>query len=120
MPSNDELQAWLDAYVAAWRSYDRDAIVALFTEDVSYAYHPYDEPLTGAEAVADSWLADQDAPGSWEAEYAPALIAGDEAIVTGESRYSDGNVFANLWQLRFGPDGRCARFVEWYLLHPRD
>ena len=42
-----QAQAWLDAYVEAWRSYDRPAIEALFTEDASYAYHPYDEPLTG-------------------------------------------------------------------------
>ncbi len=46
MPTKVQVQAWLDAYVAAWRSYERDAIVALFTDDVSYAYHPYDEPLT--------------------------------------------------------------------------
>lgn len=117
MPTKVEVQAWLDAYVAAWRSYERDAIVALFTDDVSYAYHPYGEPLLGAEAVADSWLDEQDEPGSWEAEYAPALIAGDEVIVTGETRYANGHVFANLWQLTFAPDGRCARFVEWYVLH---
>ena len=50
MPTNVQVQAWLDAYVAAWRSYERDAILALFTDDVAYAYHPYDEPLQGAEA----------------------------------------------------------------------
>jgi SnoaL-like domain len=118
MLTNDQVQAWLDAYVAAWRSYDRAAIVALFADDVSYRYHPYDEPLHGAEAVADSWLAQQDEPGSWEAGYAPALISGQEAISTGETRYTDGEVFSNLWQLTFAPDGRCARFVEWYVLHP--
>jgi ketosteroid isomerase-like protein len=118
MPTTDQVQAWLDAYVAAWRSYERDAILALFADDVAYAYHPYDEPLRGAEAVADSWLAEQDAPGSWEAEYAPALIAGDEVIATGETRYDDGQVYSNLWQLEFGPDGRCTRFVEWFMLHP--
>ena len=75
---DDQVQAWLDAYVAAWRSYDRDEIRALFADDVSYAYHPYDEPLLGAEAVVDSWLGEQDAPGTWEAEYAPVLITGDE------------------------------------------
>jgi ketosteroid isomerase-like protein len=119
MLTNDQVQTWLDAYVAAWRSYDRDAIVALFTDDVSYKYLPFDEPLQGAEAVADSWLENQDAPGSWEAGYAPALIAGQEAIATGETRYTDGEVFANLWQLEFADDGRCSRFVEWYLRHPR-
>jgi ketosteroid isomerase-like protein len=120
MPTNDEVQAWLDAYIAAWRSYDRDAIVALFADDVVYAYHPYDEPLNGSGAVADSWLANRDEPGTWEATYAPELIAGDEVIATGETRYTDGNVFSNLWQLTFAPDGRCTRFVEWYLLQPRE
>ena len=31
-------QDWLDAYVAAWLSYDRAQIEALFTEDVRYRY----------------------------------------------------------------------------------
>ena len=83
-------------------------------------YHPYDEPIRGAEAVADSWLENQDEPGSWEASYEPTLIAGNEVIVTGESRYTDGEVFSNLWQVEFADDGRCSRFVEWFVLHPQD
>ena len=42
-------------------------------------------------------------PGTWEATYAPVLIAGDEAIATGETRYTDGEVFSNLWQLDVRP-----------------
>jgi hypothetical protein len=120
MVTPEQVQAWLDDYVAAWRSYDRAAIVALFSDDVSYRYHPFDEPLRGADAVADSWLENQDEPGSWEASYRPALIAGTEAIATGETRYTDGEVFANLWQLEFDDAMRCTRFVEWYLRHPKD
>ena len=111
MPTKDQVQAWLDAYVAAWRSYERDEILALFA-DASRTLPPVREPLRGAEAVAGSWLGEQDAPGTWEAEYAPVLIAGDEVIATGETRYTDGQVFSNLWQLTFAPDGRCSRFVE--------
>jgi len=118
MVTPEGVQRWLDDYVAAWRSYDREAIVALFSADVSYRYHPFDEPLAGAEAVADSWLENQDEPGSWEADYRPALVSGVEAIVTGETRYTDGEVFSNLWQLEFDDDMRCSRFVEWYLRHP--
>jgi hypothetical protein len=92
---------------------------ALFADGASYAHHPYDEPLTGSEAIARSWLEDQDEPGSWEASYAPALVAGDSAIATGETRYSDGNVFSNLYELDFDADGRCTRFVEWYVRHPK-
>jgi ketosteroid isomerase-like protein len=118
--THEQIQDWLDAYVAAWRSYDRDAIEALFAEDAGYAYHPYDEPLTGRDAIAASWLENRDEPGTWEASYAPSLVAGDRAIAVGETRYSDGNVFSNLFELDFDADGRCTRFVEWYLHHPRN
>ena len=44
-------QTWLDRYVAAWLSYDADEIRALFSEDIAYRYHPYDEPIVGREPV---------------------------------------------------------------------
>ena len=66
--THDEVQQWLDRYVDAWRSYDADAIGELFSDDASYAYHPYDaEPLRGRAAVVESWLSEPDEPGSWEA-----------------------------------------------------
>ena len=34
--THDEVQAWLDAYVAAWRSYDRSEIGALYADDATY------------------------------------------------------------------------------------
>ena len=116
MPTKVQVQAWLDAYVAAWRSYERDAIVALFTDDVSY-HTTRTTSRCGARTRSPThgWES-SDEPGTWEADYAPALIEGDEAIATGETRYTDGQVFSNLWQLEFAPDGRCSRFVEWYVL----
>ena len=120
MPDREHVQRWLDDYIAAWRSYDPGAIRALFAPDATYAYHPYDEPLRGPDAVADSWLENRDEPGSWEAAYAPALIAGTAAIATGETRYTDGEVFSNLFQLEFDDDGRCTRFTEWFLKHPAE
>ena len=116
--TNEQIQAWLDAYIEAWRSYDREAIEALFTEDARYAYHPYDEPLAGPAAIAASWLENRDEPGTWEAAYAPALVAGDRAIARGETRYTDGNAYSNLFELSFAADGRCSSFVEWYVHHP--
>ena len=33
-------------------------------------------------------------------------------------RYTSGDVFSNLFELVFDADGRCVRFVEWYVQHP--
>jgi hypothetical protein len=41
-------------------------------------------------------------------------------VATGLTRYRDGRVFSNLFELSFGADGRCTRFVEWYVEHPAD
>ncbi len=113
-----EVQAWLDAYVHAWRDNDAAATRALFAEDASYAYHPYEEPLHGREAIVASWLESPDDPSSWDGAYAPRLIDGRRAIATGTTRYASGHVFSNLFELEFDADGACTRFVEWYVEHP--
>jgi ketosteroid isomerase-like protein len=121
--SHDEVQAWLDAYVAAWRSYDRAEIGALFADDASYAYHPWDTGdavLRGRDAIVRNWLDEPDAAGSWHAEYRPLLVEGDRAVATGVTRYADGKVYDNLWVLRFDDTNRCTEFVEWYMLRPAE
>ena len=63
--THDDVQPWIDAYVDAWRTYDPEAIGALFAEDASYAYHPYDEGdevVRGREAIVDDWLGERDDP----------------------------------------------------------
>lgn len=119
--THDEVQAWLDAYVDAWRTYDPAAIPALFTEDATYAYHPWDEDealIQGRDAIVTDWLGEQDPPGSWEAHYEPLLVEGERAVATGTTRYADGKFYWNLFVLRFGEDGRCAEFVEWFMVRP--
>ena len=128
-----QAQAWLDDYVSAWKSYDRDDIAALFAEDVAYRYHPYDEPLVGRDAVVDSWLgeADQDgastrdAPGTYDGHYTPYAVDGDVVVATGTSVYQDHpdgpvtRTFDNCFLVRFDGDGRCAEFTELFMERPR-
>jgi len=117
--TRERVQAWLDAYIEAWRSYEPAAIGDLFSESAEYRYHPYDEPLRGREAIVGNWLGDRDEPGSWEARYAPLLVDGDTEVATGETRYADGRTFSNLFVLGFDGDGRCREFTEWFMEHPR-
>lgn len=122
--TRDDVQDWLDAYVAAWRANERDLVAALFTDDAVYRWRPYggdDRAARGREAIVDSWLEEPDSPDSWEARYEPYAVDGERAVAVGWSRYdADGEeparTYHNAFLLRFGPDGRCAEFTDYYML----
>jgi ketosteroid isomerase-like protein len=122
--THDDVQLWLDRYVAAWTTYDPAAIGDLFAEDATYRYHPWDdEPVTGREAIVENWLSNRDEPGTWDAHYDAWAVEGDRATALGESRYRnpDGSfrtLYHNLWALRFDDHGRCVDFVEYYMELP--
>jgi ketosteroid isomerase-like protein len=117
-------QSWLDRYLDAWRTYDRDAIGDLFSEDVEYRYHPWDEPVRGRAAIVEDWLKDRDEPDSWSAEYRPWLVAGDDSVAVGISRYlapdreTVEREYHNVFLCRFDADGRCREFTELFLKRP--
>src|SRR4051812_45643531 len=94
---HESAQGWLDRYVAAWLSYEPTAIGALFSEDVTYRYHPNDEPTVGRDAAVASWLGEgsssgessRDEPGTYEAAYSPVAVDGDVVVATGVSSYRE-------------------------------
>jgi len=113
--THDDFARWLDSYVAAWRTYDPATIGELFSEDAEYRYHPWDEPVRGRDAIVDSWLADPDAPGTWQAEYRPWAIDGDRGVAVGTSRYDDDagkRTYHNVFLCVFDADGRCREYTE--------
>ena len=115
------VQTWLDRYLDAWRTYDEQAIGDLFTDDAEYRYHPWDEPVAGRTEIVKAWVENQDAPGTWNAHYAPYAVDGDKAVATGVSRYdADGqkSEFHNAFLLEFAPDGRARRFTEIFATRP--
>jgi hypothetical protein len=116
--TGEDVQAWLDAYVRAWASYDEQQIGDLFASDASYRYHPWEEPVRGRDAIVADWLESKDPPGSWQASYQPYLISGNRAVVTGTSDYSSGVRFWNIWSLTFDDDGRVSDFNEWFMKQP--
>ena len=114
----DDVQRWLDAYVAAWASYDEAEITALFTDDCAYRYDPFAEPLVGGAAIAADWLKDRDAPGSWEAEYRAVRRRRRRARLPWARRGTRRRAsrYANMYLLEFAADGRCSSFTEWFFL----
>jgi len=122
----DSVQRWLDAYVQAWLNYEPDAIGALFSDDATYAWHPWDKDedvVRGRAAIVNAWLDNKDAPGSYHAAYEPIAIDGQIAIATGRSRYftKSGALkreFYNCFVMQFDGDGLCTRFTEWFMQAP--
>jgi ketosteroid isomerase-like protein len=123
-----EAAQWLDRYIEAWLSYDREQIGALFSDDVKYRYHPSDEPITGRRDVVESWLGEGDhenaSEGTYEASYRPVAVDGDVAVVVGTSTYFDSpggkvtEIYDNCFVMRFDSQGRCAEFTEWFVKRP--
>lgn len=130
--THESVQAWLDAYLRAWETYDANDVEALFTEDAEYRFHPADEPVRGRVAIVESWInpggdaSGRDAPGTFAGGYTPFAVDGNRAVAIGTSTYwTDASrstlrqVYYNNWLLEFGPDGRCRSFIEYYM-KPRD
>jgi hypothetical protein len=117
----DGFQEWLDRYVDAWRTYDQEAIAALFSIDATYRYHPEDEPVRGRDAIVADWLESPDAAGSWRCRYTAYAIDQGRAVMQGWTEYvgADGETvdrrFYNVWLCAFDPDGRCTDFIEYYM-----
>jgi len=124
----DQAQKWLDAYTHAWITYDPDEIGALFTDEAEYRWHPWDEGddvARGRAQIVAAWLENRDRAGTYRGAYRPLLVHDDQAIAVGlSSYYTDetqttlDRAYHNLWVLRFGEDGRCRWFTEWYMQTP--
>jgi hypothetical protein len=121
------VRKWLDEYVRAWETYDPDAIGALFSDDATYAWHPWDQGhdlVTGRAAIVEAWLADKDEPGTYKARYEPIAVDDDVAIATGQSQYFEKSgelkrEFYNCFVMRFDDQGRCRQFTEMFMEAPR-
>jgi ketosteroid isomerase-like protein len=127
--TKEEVDRWLAEYVEAWKTYEPDQIAELFTDDVAYRYHPYDEPIEGRDEVVKAWRAEgdhpeagtRDDPGTYEAEYRCVAADGDVAVATGWSSYKDAadgpivRTYDNCFVMRFDSEGRCREFTEWFM-----
>ena len=127
--THEDVQAWLDRYIAAWRSYDPLAIGDLFSEDIVYRFQPWhegDRVLHGRVAVVAGWLEPKlhDDPATIEASYRPYAVDGDRAVAVGWSLYHETpggplrEAFDNCFLLRFADDGSCSEFTEFWTKRP--
>lgn len=122
--TRDQFGSWLGGYIEAWRSYDPDAIGALFAPDATYSYRAGSSVVRGREAIVASWLEDPDPADTWDAHYEPLAIDQEVHVAIGWSRYfdADGAVrdeYSNIFVCRFDSAGACVEFTEWWMRVPK-
>lgn len=110
------VRRWLTGYEAAWRAPGTAGLAGLFTGDATYLKSPYEQPVTGLDAIKRMWDEERDGPDE-VFTIAADIVAVDNptAVVRAEVRYGDppGQEYRDLWVIRFAGDGRCAWFEEW-------
>ena len=121
-------QRWLDAYVAAWKSYDREAIAALFTEDVDVPLPPLrraDPRPRCDRRIVVRRRGKRPEPRARRAPTTPLRARRDrrrprrgrrDAAPTMRARPI--GVYDNCWLIRFDDRGRCREFTEWFMERP--
>jgi hypothetical protein len=113
---SERLDAWMDGYVLAWSTNDSDHISALFTPSAVYDPQTGDGEWDGLDEIIERWQEIDDREDNWDFEWRPVVETEEVAVVAARVRYFDPPAsYRNLFVIRFGEDGRCDDFTEWYI-----
>ncbi len=107
---------WLAGYEAAWRTPGIEGLASLFAGGAIYLQSPYEQPVTGLDAIRRMWEEEREGPDE-DFTLATEILAvdGPVAVVRAEVRYGDppSQEFRDLWVIRLAGDGLCTWFEEW-------
>lgn len=116
MVDRERVTYWVTLYEQAWRTPGMELLEDLFTDDATYRVTPYDDPVSGLEAIAVMWDGERDGPDEIFTMTSDVVaVEDDNAVVRVEVAYGDpvAQEYRDLWVIRFGSDGRCRSFEEW-------
>jgi hypothetical protein len=106
-----DMDAWVEKYVAAWRSDTPLDIAALFSVAATYHEEPSQATWTGHDAIVAGWQARSAGQhGDWTFDWDVLSQVGGSAVVTGVGRYVELGDFDNLWTVDLDETGRCTEF----------
>jgi hypothetical protein len=105
------MNAWVERYLAAWRSDSPPDIAALFSVAATYHEEPSQATWTGHDAIVAGWQArSAEQHGDWAFDWEVLSQVGGSAVVTGVGHYDELGDFDNLWTIDLNEDGRCTEF----------
>jgi hypothetical protein len=112
------LSTWLDGYRRVWEEKDPEGAAALFTEDGTYAWGPYEEPLRGRAAIRERWAEVTAAQSDVSFASEPLGTTDDGGGIAHWS--CSFNVEAlridldGIFIVTLTEDGLCSEFREWW------
>jgi hypothetical protein len=111
--TRDDLDRWIDAYLAAWRS--GDGVDGLFTGDATYRSSPYLDPDSGIDAIKEFWRRETDDGEEFTVQREIVAIEGDTGVVRLEVEYTSPRYrhYRDIWIVTLDGEGRCTAFEEW-------
>jgi ketosteroid isomerase-like protein len=109
-----DVDAWVERYVAAWRTPGTDPLAALFTEDATYAPSPWADPLVGLPAIRAFWESERDGPDEgFDLVSEVVAVDGSTGVVRVGVDYATGSRWRDLWLVQLDGHGLCFVFEEW-------
>jgi ketosteroid isomerase-like protein len=123
------VESWIKGYRRAWKSDAPDDVAALFTEDATYRPFPWPRDgvgWQGRDTIVAKWIGRGDSKIGWRFDHRILAVEGDTAVVEGWTVYDRGEgkpwdeEYANIFLIRFAPDGRAREFAEWWVERPRE
>lgn len=111
-------ERWLDAYGAAWEARDSDAFAAVFTEDATYQWTPFEEPKHGRQEIGDAFWDAVEGQRNIHFRYRVLSVSGDLGVcrwwceferVSGVHVALDG-----IFVCQLTTDELCCQFQEWW------
>lgn len=117
----EQFSAWLQAYGKASQENNAKASSELFTQDALYFETPFDEPITGREAIYKYWLRGAQTLQDKESTYQILSVKDNFGIARWQSKFTNketGKRYALdcLFLVEFDEQGLCCEFREWWHL----
>jgi ketosteroid isomerase-like protein len=114
---------WLEAYGAAWQTFDGDGWVACFTDDAEYHEDPFGTPLVGHNALRAYLLEAAASERDVEFTVEQHWVSGTTLLAAWHAtfvRLPSGQLarLAGFLTAEVASDGRVSRFREWTVHAP--
>jgi hypothetical protein len=115
----EDLSSWLDAYGRAWEGRDPDAAASLFTEEGTYQWGPFEEPLRGREAIRQRWESAVATQADVSFGHEPLAVDENRGLARWWASFTVPVAqqrvrLEGIFHIALGGEGLCTEFREWW------